>query len=182
MKRTLFLGLAVVFALLAATPVLAHGDIDSLHPEPESVRAKSPGHVMLKFTEAPTEDARVAVLDGCGDEMTDERYVQGRTFHVFLKKGQPGKWKVSYTVISAVDGHKTSGEYTFTVKGKRDCSEPEPQASETDEPAGNAGTPNPDLATTSDADDPGVPVVVIGVGVLALIGIAFLVRMGGAKG
>lgn len=175
----------VTCALCAlAAPAWAHGDIERLRPEPEQVKTKAPDHVMLTFTEAPTKDARVAVNDGCGREMTREKYVQGRTLHVFLEKGQPGRWQVSYNVISAIDGHKTNGQYSFTVEGEADCSEPEPEpdASETvDEPSGDSDTASaPDTTPTSDGSG-GIPVAVVAVGVLALVGIAFLVRMGASR-
>ena len=182
MRKLLFVAvLACVLCALAA-PAWAHGDIERLRPEPEQVKAKAPDHVMLTFTEAPTKDARVAVNDGCGREMTREKYVQGKTLHVFLNKGQPGEWNVSYNVISAVDGHKTNGEYSFTVTGEPDCSEPEPDASETvAEPTdGTDAAADPDTTPTSD-DSGGIPIAVVGIGVLALVGIAFLVRMGASR-
>ena len=170
--------ISLPFLLLFAAPAFAHGDIERVRPEPEQVKAKAPDHVAITFTEAPTKDAKIAVTDGCGIEQTREKYVQGRTLHVFLKKGQPGDWTVSYSVISAVDGHKTNGKYSFSVKGKTDCSAPEPEPSET------SAAEEPDVAapTTPTADDSGgIPVAVVGVGILALIGIAFLVRMGASK-
>ena len=181
MRKLVVIVLTGLLCVLAA-PAFAHGDIERLRPEPEQLKAKAPDHVMLTFTEAPTEDARVTVTDGCEREMTREKYVQGKTLHVFLNKGEPGKWNVSYNVISAVDGHKTNGQYSFSVKGEADCSEPEPDASETAaEPSGTPGAAaDPDTTPTSD-ESGGIPIAVVAIGALALVGIAFLVRMGASR-
>ena len=179
MRKLLLSAFTCILCVVFAGPALAHGDIERLRPEAEEVKNKAPDHVMITFTEAPTKDGRVKVLDGCGEEMTREKYVQGRTLHVFLNEGAPGEWNVSYNVISAVDGHKTNGQYSFTVKGEPACEEPAPEASETAaEPSGDADTASgPDTTPTSD-ESGGIPVAMVGIGVLALIGIAFLVRMG----
>lgn len=182
MRKVLLSVLACMLCLSFSGPALAHGDIERLRPEPEAVRTNAPDHVMITFTEAPTKDGRVQVLDGCGIEMTRERYVQGRTLHVFLNEGQPGRWGVSYNVISAVDGHKTNGEYSFSVNGEPACGEPAPDATET------AAEPPDDIDTASETDttptsdeSAGIPVAVVGIGILALVGIAFLVRMGASR-
>lgn len=176
--KKIFLPVAgVLFLLLLAAPALAHGDIEDLRPQPEQVKAKAPDHVKITYTEAPTEDVRVSVTDGCSVDQVREKYVQGRTLHVFLKKGQPGKWTVSYAVISAVDGHKTNGKYSFSVKGSADCSADEPELSETATVApDDSDVAAPDTSPTSD-ESGGLPLVIIGIGVLALVGIAFLVRV-----
>lgn len=182
--RKLLLILVIGALCAMSAPAWGHGDIEQLRPEPEEVKAKAPDHVKLTFTEAPTKDARVTVNDGCGREMTREKYVQGSTLHVFLEKGQPGQWQVSYNVISAVDGHKTNGQYSFTVEGKADCSEPEPEpdASQTvDEPTeGTDAAADPNTIPTSD-EPGGIPIAVVAIGVLALVGVAFLVRMGASR-
>lgn len=102
--------------------------------------------------------------------------------HVFLNDGQPGEWTVSYAVVSAVDGHKTNGKYSFTVDGEPECAEPEPAVSETVvEPPGDAdAAADPDATPTSD-DGGGIPTAVVAIGVVALIGIALLVRLGASR-
>ena len=182
MRKLVLAAFACVLCVTFAAPAFAHGDIERLRPAAEEVKGKAPDHVMITFTEAPTKDGRVQVVDGCGVEMTREKYVQGRTLHVFLNEGQPGKWNVSYNVISAVDGHKTNGQYSFTVQGEAACGEPAPEASETAaEPSGDTDTASgPDTTPTSE-ESGGIPVAVVGIGVLALIGIAFLVRMGASR-
>lgn len=176
------------FALLGAGPAFAHGDIQRIRPEPESVLGKAPDHIRITYTEAPTENNRISVTDGCGTDVLAEKYVQGRTLHVFLREGEPGNFDVSYAVISAVDGHKTNGDFSFTVRGEADCSEPSAEPEPPEDDADNEGGEDEDSAAqpgtspTSGEGSSGIPVAVVAVGVLALIGIAFLVRMGAARG
>ena len=183
MRRIVAVFLACLISPLLAAPALAHGDIESTRPQPEQVRKKGPSHVMVTFTEAPTEDGRMTVTDGCNENVKREQYVEGRTMHVLLKKGQPGTWNVSYAVISAVDGHKTNGKYSFTVKGETDCSEPEPEPEVTEVDAPNDAedvAADPDTSPTS-GESGGIPIAIVAVGFVALVGIALLVRMGASR-
>jgi len=176
MRRILAVVVALGLAQLMSGTALAHGELESEFPEAESTLGKPPDHVILNFTEAPTNDAVFNVTDGCGTEMIAEAAVQQRAGHLFLTKdGQPGTWKVSYKVVSAEDGHLSKGSYALTVKGKKDCSP--------DEPSGNGGNGGGNAAggtggaPTGDEDDGGsFPVVPVIIGTVALLGLAFIAR------
>lgn len=173
-----FLGFMAVMA-----PAGAHGDIESTFPERGASIKKPTDHVMINFTEAPTDNASVRVVDGCGTDLVDEVYVTDRTLHVLLDDGQPGRWEVTYRVISAEDGHKTNGTFPFRVRGSADCSSDGDNGNDTDADTetiapGDDGDDQaaPDTNPTSDSGG-SLPLVAIFVGGLALIGIAALVRL-----
>lgn len=183
----LFLGaLVTVILLLPTVEALAHGDIQRRLPSEGATRKRPPGHVLIEFTEAPTEDSVIRVMDGCGRDVVSEQYVEGRTKHVFLRRGraQPGEWEVSYRVISAEDGHLTRGSYNFTVRGDTDCTEPEPEPEPAEDPNedGNGG---PDAASGErpgpDEGD-GFPVVPVTLGAVGIVGLAALARILSARG
>lgn len=181
--RTLMLPAVLLFALAFPGHAWAHGEIDSAIPEPESSVGRPPNHLIINFTEAPTKDAVFKVVDGCGNELIDETKttVEDRVGHLYLDKGgQPGEWKVSYKIVSAVDGHPSKGSYTLDVQGKKDCSAPEPS----EDGGGNGGGAGGgdqaagDGEPTSDTEDEGssFPIVPVALGTVAVIAVAFLAR------
>ena len=170
--KRMFAAALLLFAL-GQTPTLAHGDLGETIPSADTELKKPPSHLIINFTEPPTKNSVVRVKDGCGDEITDSVDFTGGVAHVFTDEGQPGAWKVSYEVVSAQDGHKTDGGYGFKVLGKKDCSIPE----EKPDPGGNGegsgeGPQANEGGGSGDPDDessfPVIPVVIGGVGVMAL--------------
>ena len=157
--------------LLGSGTALAHGELGKTIPEADSKLNKAPDHLIINFTEPPTKNSVVKVKDGCGDEITDSVSISDNVAHVFTDEGRPGKWKVSYEVVSAADGHKTDGGYGFTVTGKKDCSPEEPKNNDGENGNGGSG-PGPQANDGGDGDDgssfPVVPVVIGRVGVIAL--------------
>jgi methionine-rich copper-binding protein CopC len=183
-RRSLSRGVVAAAVLLGlSTPALAHGDLESSKPEAGSTIKKSIDTVTLTFTEEPLEDARVRVFDGCRQDIVDLTHVVDRTMHILLThKGEPGKWKVEFKVVSAVDGHESEGSFGFTVKGKADCSEgEEPSPGETAGPgAGADDDAARDAEPTSDQGSD-FPMIAVLIGALALIGIAVLAKVGGSR-
>ena len=116
------LGLSLLLVALVAAPAFGHGELESTIPEENSTLKRPTDHIIINFTEPPAKPSVVAVRDGCNDDIIDEVEFEDRVAHVFLTKGEPGRWKVSYQVVSAADGHRTKGSYSLNVKGKADCS------------------------------------------------------------
>jgi methionine-rich copper-binding protein CopC len=178
-RRLLFLFVLVAVGGALSSTALGHGEIDSAIPEPESTAGRPPNHLIINFTEAPTKDAVFKVLDGCGTNLIDVAEIEDGTGHVFLTKGgEPGEWKVSYKIVSAVDGHPTKGSYGLTVKGKKDCSEAgDPGGGD---PQGNAGGGNGGGAAGAppgDGDDGGsFPVIPVALGTVGVVALAFIAR------
>ena len=169
---------ATALALLGAGPAYAHGDIQASDPAVDARVGRSPGSVAITFTEAPTAQAILKVRDGCKRNVTDGVSVTDATATVGIAGGEPGAWKVSYRVISSLDGHRTQGSYAFTVAGKKDCTPDEPTAPpESDDPE-----PEEDGALPDGDEEPGssAPLIPIALGAVALVALALIVRRSGS--
>ena len=175
-SKKLIVTCMVVGLAASAAPAFAHGEIEGSDPAPQSTVRRAPRSVAITFSEAPTAQAVLKVTDGCKRKVSQAVDVTDATATVGVAIGQPGRWKVSYRVISALDGHLTHGTYTFTVAGKRDCT---PDEKPTDDP----GADPTKAAPRTEPDDPegsGTPVVPIALGAVALIAIALVVRRTGS--
>ena len=174
--RKLLLVSMVLGLVAVAAPAGAHGDIQATNPEPESKVRRAPRSVAVTFTEAPTAQAVLNVTDGCKRDVGQGVDVADATATVRVATGQPGKWQVSYRVISSLDGHQTRGRYSFTVAGKKDCT---PDEDPTDDPGDG-----PTQAADGDTDEPeessGAPVIPIALGAIGLIAVALIVRRSGS--
>lgn len=169
---------ATVLGLCAlAGPAGAHGEIQGTDPAPRSTVRRAPRSVAVTFTEAPTAQAVLKVTDGCRRDVSQGVDVTDATATVRLALGQPGRWQVSYRVISSLDGHQTQGRYAFTVAGRRDCT---PDDGPTDEPAPDATRAAPRDDDPEDVEGSGAPVVPIALGAAALIVVALIVRRSGS--
>jgi methionine-rich copper-binding protein CopC len=183
-------GLATVVAVailcLGATAALAHGDTVKTDPK-KNARTTMPSTVSVTLSEAPVPQSQLRIIDGCGRNVTGEVTVNGDTIQASIGDAQPGKWKAAYQVVSAVDGHPTEDDWSFTVQGTKDCDgeseeevapTPEPTestgaAGEGDDPTSAAGD---DAASTSDTEENSFPVLPVVLGGVALVAIAALVR------
>ena len=152
----------------------AHGDIARTDPPEGSKVRRAPSVVAIQFTESPTADNRFEVIDGCGDDVLAQVGGEGTNAELAVAGGQPGRWRVTYNVISSEDGHNSRGAFSFTVAGKRDCSEP----AATDSP--EIGSPPPPIAN-DDADPASFPVVPVLIGGGAIVGLAVAIRIFSAR-
>lgn len=185
--------LAAAILCLGAGAALAHGETVKTDPKKNAVESQVPGLVSVDLTEAPTEDSLMKVTDGCNRNVASHITIEGKKMIAHLDRAQPGKWKASYQIISAVDGHPTESTWSFTVAGDADCSEDDGDDSESpgetaddeereaEETEDEAPAPDDDeqatgVSTTSDSDDGGLPLVPIVIGAVALLGLAALVR------
>ena len=169
---------AVLLMVMGNSLAQAHGDLKSTIPAADSKLKKAPEHLIINFTEPPTKDSVVRVRDGCNFNIIDEVDFENSVAHVFVSDGQPGKWKVSYDVISAADGHRTGGSYGFEVTGKAVCSPQKGLLSPKKTDQGQA--PGPQAGGRGDdrggRDDGSFPVVPIALGGAAVIALALVAR------
>ncbi|MDQ4142793.1 MAG: copper resistance protein CopC [Actinomycetota bacterium] len=171
--------IVLLFVLaMALTPVtaLAHGDLQSTIPEAGSKSKKPLDHIIINFTEPPTNNSVVRVKDGCDRQIVEELDFEDKAAHVYLSKGQPGKWRVSYDVVSAVDGHKSDGSYSLTVAGKADCSQKSNGNGGRADPADEATGPGPQAGGGGGEDESSFPVVPVALGSVGVIALALLAR------
>ncbi|HEV2757457.1 MAG TPA: copper resistance CopC family protein [Actinomycetota bacterium] len=169
MKVLAVLAAVIVFGLAQADPARAHAERSASSPKEGATLGAVPDELNVTFTEPPTGDATVAVLDGCGRDVVTDVQVQNFEITAPLSAGQPGTWRVDTNVISAVDGHNTRDRWAFEVRGEPDCSAPESAG------PGAAGD-------GEDEEGGGVPVAVIVLGgatvLLVVLGLALRGRGG----
>ena len=108
---------ALLAALLLPWIALAHAELASATPAPNSTLRDAPGAIVLTFTE--DVDAATAAIDLLGATGQAIRGVGAvaapapTRLSVALPALEPGIYEVSYRVTSAVDGHVTTGVYAF---------------------------------------------------------------------
>lgn len=173
MKRGISAAAAAAFVLLLATAAGAHGGLQASDPKDGARLDEVPRRVAMTFSEAPAEDSVVKVLDGCRRDVVSSTTAAGDEIMTVLGDAQPGKWRASYRVISAEDGHLTKGSLSFTVEGPKDCASGEGKGKGRDDPTGDrrSGT-----ATPPDDDGGSFPVVPVAVGAAGLVIVGFVVR------
>ncbi|HEY7874429.1 MAG TPA: copper resistance CopC family protein [Actinomycetota bacterium] len=167
--------LVAALSVVLAPSAAAHGGLEASTPGDGARMKRAPREVTMAFSEVPSNDSVMKVVDACKRDVVARTEVVGNELIGELSDGQPGRWKASYRVISAEDGHLTKGTFAFTVAGKRDCNpndggdgngDDEPTDAAPDPPAGNTG-----------GDDGGsVPVVPIAIGAAGLVAVGLVVR------
>jgi copper transport protein len=118
--RRAFTG-AIVGALLASTASLvAHGGLQRADPVPGAALGAAPRVVRLFFTEPPEaalSDITVVDLKGAAYQAARPQPVADDPLSLIvpLRRLERGVYMVNWRVVSAVDGHTTSGSYAFGV-------------------------------------------------------------------
>lgn len=173
----------VCFALTG--PAAAHGDLRTTRPEADSTTPRVPKQIEIDFTEPPTNDPTIGIEDGCRRSVALDvtRTEEGGVTVAVDKAAQPGKFTVTYRIVSATDGHPSKGSYSFTVSGKKDCSQDKPKKERPGPPTGGGGDgqaapdPGPD-------DDGGGSnwLLFVGGGTVLLVAVALVLRRSGGSG
>lgn len=112
------LALAAVLGC-AANLACAHARLEASEPKASSVLTQAPQRIRLQFNE-PIEPAfsKVALTNVQGTGIAvkavpdDDRH---KALAVSLPALRPGEYRVRWTAMGH-DGHKTRGEFSFTVK------------------------------------------------------------------
>lgn len=171
--------------LAVAGPAWGHGREVKTDPKRNAELRRPPAAVTLELTEAATDDAIVKVADGCNENVAEHIAISEEMLTAHLVQGQPGEYHVNWSVISAVDGHPTKGAFTFSVKGKPDCSSGNGggggggnNGGDAEDTGGGGGAAAP---PASDEDDSSFPVVPVGLGVLGVIAIGLGARFAGSR-
>ena len=120
----------------------AHAERQTSTPRPNSKLRSVPSAVSIQFSEPPTADSAVNVIDGCGDDVVDALEVANLGIDVDLVPGEPGSWTVRSNVVSGLDGHATKDSWRFNVSGTPDCSKEGPdRAADDPEDRGSSSKP-----------------------------------------
>jgi copper resistance protein C len=142
----------------------AHAERVGSDPKESAELPASPTQLSIDFTEPPTGDANLVVMDGCQNDVVRDIQVQNMRVSATLAEGEPGKWAVRSTVVSGIDGHQTRDSWTFTVRGEKDCSSARPDADRN-----RAGE-------NEEAEGSSFPVVPLAIAVLGVLLLALLLR------
>lgn len=112
--------LALLLALMAAGVASAHADLVRSNPAANSTLETAPAAITLDFSEAIEPSfSKITVLfeDGTlvdnGDSAVSP--IDPQQLIVSLSETRQGTYIVSWRVLSAVDGHITSGAFVFSV-------------------------------------------------------------------
>lgn len=111
---------ALLGALLWAPSAAGHSALQRSEPAAGATLESAPAEVVLVFSERPDPTlSRVRVLDEDGEPLPD---VEARpaddddaTLHVALPALPDGVYTVNWQALSAVDGHITTGAFSFGV-------------------------------------------------------------------
>jgi copper resistance protein C len=116
MNTKLLITVAAVSLILAGL-AHAHAFLDHADPKVGSTIHESPSQVKVWMTEGlEPAFSKLQVFDAQGTEVDKkDTKVDGSTMTVSLPKLAPGKYRVSWQVV-AVDTHRTSGTFEFTIQ------------------------------------------------------------------
>jgi copper transport protein len=120
LKRTAFTAAFAAALLIACASVVAHGGLNRADPAPGAALGASPKSVRLFFTEPPEPTlSDIAVVDfkGAAYQISRPQAVADDplSLTVPLRRLERGVYIVNWRVVSAVDGHTTSGSYAFGI-------------------------------------------------------------------
>lgn len=164
--------------MLTAGPVWAHGDIESAHPTQGSKVSQPPREVSVHLAEPAAQGSTLVVTDGCKEQVGGEAQIDGEMFTVPIEGGRPGRWNVKVRSISSVDGHLVKESFSFTVRGKKDCSpEAAPTGNDDTDDEVELGDPQPPLEN----DETSFPIVPFALGTVVLVGLAVALRRSSSK-
>jgi methionine-rich copper-binding protein CopC len=163
-------------ALSISAPALGHADVEEMTPSANSRARKPPRDVMLVLAEPPGPGSTLQVTDGCRANVVEDVVAdEGESMlSAALARGEPGRWRVRFQSISAVDGHLVRGGFKFTVAGKHKCGAGKNKG---DGGSNRQGPQAGDLRRDSDeSESSSLPVVPLALGTAALVGIALVAR------
>lgn len=153
--------LSIVVALsLTPVPAWGHAALQDSDPAQGERLDAAPPSVLVTYAEPPTKASVFHVFDGCNSDVASDVTVLNNTIEATTDSGQPGRWRVEWRVISAVDGHLTTDAVSFQVAGVADCS---------------------DVAIDENGDEPsdegGLPLIPILIVTIVVVAAATVVRL-----
>ena len=119
-RRIAVIAVVTTALVLTTSSLLAHGGLSRADPAPGSALGASPKAVRLFFSERPEASlCEIAVVDLKGAAYHDGRpqAVTGDPLSLIVpvRRLERGVYIVTWRVVSAVDGHITTGRYEFGV-------------------------------------------------------------------
>ncbi|MEA2434094.1 MAG: copper resistance protein [Actinomycetota bacterium] len=161
MAARFYRGLPVALIAFALTlswsaPASAHAAYKDSDPADESTISSSPTSVWAEFTEPVSDASTLKIYDPCGEQVDGgdvER--SGYRMTVSMSSDRQGEFTVRFVANSSLDGHTTSGEFTFTATDGAPCAPPADEKDDTG--TTKPDSPRNDQAEQSDAAEEPVP-------------------------
>lgn len=150
---------SVIALLIAAltSPAFAHAAYEGSDPNDGSTVSQPPSRVIADFTERLNPDASsLSVYDPCGNQVDQQdSLIANDRITVSMSADKQGTYVVRFEVLSAVDGHPTSGEFSFTSSGGNPCPEEagEEEEQEQRDPPSQDGTRDGDPSRTEERQE-----------------------------
>jgi methionine-rich copper-binding protein CopC len=152
----------------------AHGELVSSIPDGGSVVRRIPESVSVALTEPPAPGTTVNVSDGCNQNVAAVARAGVEGLEIEIGRAEPGPWKVRFHVVSALDGHSTTGDFAFRVRGKAEC--PKGMGAGTDPDTQLTGGADPQAGSEFPEDGLDFPVIPFVIGSVMIVAIALLLR------
>jgi methionine-rich copper-binding protein CopC len=113
-----FLALATLVTLLAASPSDAHAKLDRSTPADHATLKAAPPQIVLHFTEAG-QLGSFKLLNGDHEIPLALDFVPAATdtFTFRMPPLPAGSYTAKWSMLSADDGHVTTGSFSFTIAG-----------------------------------------------------------------
>lgn len=153
--------LSILAILSVGSPAYGHAALTSSDPEKGARLDAAPTQVTVNYAEPPTTNSDFAILDGCDRDVTDSIEILNDTIEATARAGQPGRWTLEWSVVSAVDGHLTRDRVSFQVAGETDCT----QAADDEGPVDRTGS------------ESSLPIVPIAIASAVILAIAIAIRL-----
>lgn len=107
-------------AVLVQSPAWAHAALASAEPASNALLTNGPTTITLRFNEKLEGNfSSIKVVDAGGQSVTTQKAALDAAdptiLHVALPALQSGKYSVQWVAIGH-DGHRRTGDYTFSVK------------------------------------------------------------------
>lgn len=107
---------------LAPLPAAAHAAYKDSSPADRSSVSSPPGSVWAEFTEPVSSSSTLEIYDPCGTRVdAGDSSVSGYRITVSMDGSHAGTYEARFSVVSTLDGHSTTGSFTFTSTGGNDC-------------------------------------------------------------
>lgn len=154
MRRVLALAIIALFSASMTATAFAHAAYEGSDPDNGSTVSSPPSRVIADFTERLSPDASsLSVFDPCGTQVDNrDSLIANDRITISMSANKQGTYVVRFQVLSAVDGHPTSGQFSFTSTGGEPC----PATSgEEDEQRADEPEPRDDQPRNEDASAPG---------------------------
>lgn len=153
------LSITALIVVVFSAPAFGHAALTKATPKNGAELDAVPASVVIDYAEPPTTDSKFKVIDGCGRDVARNVEILNQQITAETDSGQPGGWKVEWSVVSAVDGHLTKDGVAFNVAGEADCEQAAADDTPTDEESGTT-----------------FPIVPVAVATLLILGATLVVR------